>query len=181
MTEIWKPVVGHEGCYEVSDLGQVRSLDREWRQKTRYGSFYTHRKAGILLRPGAGSHKYPTVVLGRGNTRTVHSLVAEAFIGPRPIGQEVRHKNGNRADPRAENLCYGTRLDNINDARAHGTWMSPKRTAWGKSGNARRKFSTEVVVEVRAATSSIAEIATKYGMSHTHVWAIRNGKQRALR
>jgi hypothetical protein len=110
MNETWKSVVGHAG-YEVSDLGRVKSSLR----------------GGRILRPGIASNGYPTVALGRGKTRTIHSLVAEAFIGPRPDGQEVRHKDGNRRNPAALNLSYGTRTQNIYDAVAHGTWLSPAR------------------------------------------------------
>lgn len=113
MNENWKAVVGFEGRYEVSDLGRVRSWVRGER----------------ILRAGVSSNGYPTVALGRGNSRTVHSIVAEAFVGPKCDGQEVRHKDGNRKNPVASNLCYGTRSDNIGDAVAHGTWMSAGRTA----------------------------------------------------
>jgi hypothetical protein len=121
MTELWKPVVGHPD-YEVSSLGRVRSLSREWTQANRYGGEHTHRKLGRVLRPGIASNGYPTVVLGRGNSRTVHSLVTEAFLGPTPAGQEVRHQDGNRTNPRLDNLCYGTRSDNVRDAIRHGTY-----------------------------------------------------------
>lgn len=60
--------------------------------------------------------------LGRGHSRTVHSLVAAAFIGPCPQGQEVRHKDGTRTNNTADNLEYGTRTDNLRDAIRHGTW-----------------------------------------------------------
>ena len=128
MNEIWKAVVGHSG-YEVSSLGRVRSLDRQWKQKGRYGNTYTRYLTGRLLKPGAASNHYPTVAIGKGNTRLVHSLVASAFLGPCPAGQEVRHKEGNRMNPRLDNLCYGTRSDNIYDAIRHGTWMSAARIA----------------------------------------------------
>jgi hypothetical protein len=127
--EQWRPVVGFEGRYEVSDAGRVRSLPRLIRQKARSGTEYTLRKSGRLLRSGVASNGYPTVALGRGNTRTLHSLVTEAFIGPRPSGQEVRHLDGDRKNPRLSNLTYGTRTENILDAVAHGTWMSEKRAA----------------------------------------------------
>lgn len=110
--EEWRAVVG-DPRYEVSNLGRVRS--------------YRRSAQGRILRPGIASHGYPTVALGRGHTRTVHSLVAEAFIGSVPAGQEVRHKNGIRNDPRASNLHYGTRTQNITDAITSGTWLSPKR------------------------------------------------------
>ncbi len=54
-------------------------------------------------------------------SRSVHSLVAEVFIGPCPLGQEVRHKNGVRTDVFADNLFYGTRTQNAADKVEHGT------------------------------------------------------------
>lgn len=102
-SERWLPIVGFPD-YMISSEGRVYS---HFSQK--------------FLRPGIASNGYPTVALGRGNTRTVHSLVAEAFIGPCPPGQEVRHDNGDRKNPHLSNLLYGTRAQNIADAIAHGT------------------------------------------------------------
>lgn len=126
-SEEWRPVVGHEGTYEVSDRGAVRSLDRTI--QTRNGSRWLpgvpgkqgiRRLKGRTLQPGtmAAGHQY--VVIGR-RTRTVHSLMAEAFLGPRPEGWEVRHLNGNPADNRLANLQYGTRSENAEDSKRHGT------------------------------------------------------------
>ena len=78
-------------------------------------------KKGRMLRPGIASNGYPTVALGRGNTRTLHSLVAETFLGPCPENCEVRHKDGNRTNPQLSNLEYGTRSDNMLDAAKHGS------------------------------------------------------------
>lgn len=117
MNEVWKSCVGFPG-YEVSNLGRVRSLEMEkWGGPV--AGFYT--QAGRILRPGIASTGYPTVALGRGNTRTVHSLVSDAFLGPLPHGMEVRHDNGIRSDPRLSNLLHGTRSQNIADAYRHGT------------------------------------------------------------
>lgn len=113
MTETWKPIPGFEGLYEISDLGRVRSFRRN--------------KAGRLLRPGQSSSGYFTVALGRNNSRTIHSLVAEAFLGSCPPAHEVRHIDGTRTNNVAANLQYGTRTENILDAVAHGSWMSPAR------------------------------------------------------
>lgn len=107
MEEIWKPVVGFEGKYEVSNRGRVKSYVR---------------KKGELLKPGFSSTGYLTVALGRGNSRTLHSLVAEAFIGTRPEGYEVLHADGTRTNNCVSNLSYGTRADNIQDSIKHGTW-----------------------------------------------------------
>lgn len=110
--EEWRSVVGHDG-YQVSNVGNVRSINRTVRGR---------RYKGKPLKPGIASNGYPTVAIGKDNTKTVHSLVASAFIGPCPPGQEVRHKDGNRKNPRHSNLEYGTRTENIYDAMRHGTW-----------------------------------------------------------
>lgn len=125
ITEEWRQVVGFEGRYEVSSLGRVRSIDHFTIQRDKGGNLRPFRRSGKLLRPGTGSHGYPTVAIGKGNSRTVHSLVAEAFIGPRGRDQEVRHKDGNRQNPIADNLHYGTRSDNVRDMIRHGTFWSP--------------------------------------------------------
>lgn len=129
--ELWRGVPGLENAYEVSNLGRVRSLPRTWVQKSKRGNPHEHRSPGRLLTPGIASNGYPTVVLGRAaGTRCIHAIVAEAFIGPRPDGKEVRHKNGNRRDPRLANLEYGTRAQNIRDALDLGTWWSKARLTY---------------------------------------------------
>lgn len=101
--EMWRTVVEFP-AYMVSSEGRV----------------YSHRSQKFL-RPGRAGAGYPTVAFGRGNTRTVHSVVAAAFLGPCPEGQEVRHRDGKRDNPRLSNLRYGTRAQNIADAYEHGT------------------------------------------------------------
>ena len=103
--ETWRPVVSCEG-YEISDLGRVRN----WR--------------GKVMTPYPDDNGYPTVkprVNGRYKSRRVHRLVAEAFLGECPEGQEVRHLDGNPANNVLPNLCYGTRSENNLDAVGHGT------------------------------------------------------------
>ena len=111
--EIWKPVVGHPG-YEVSDLGEVRSLPR-----TRNGRRYRGRR----LCPFKDGKSYPAINLSHGPLRvrrTVHSLVADAFIGPRPTGLETRHLDGTRINSSLNNLAYGTRAENWADSCVNG-------------------------------------------------------------
>lgn len=123
INEEWYDIKGFEGIYQITKSGRIRSIARSWQQKARSGCVHTHSIKGRELKPGLSAQGYPTVVLGRKTgTRTVHSLVAETFIGPRPCNNEVRHKNGDRTDHRLDNLCYGTRSDNINDSRTHGTF-----------------------------------------------------------
>jgi len=139
--EIWRDVVGFEDAYQVSNMGRVKSKSRLVAMSASHKSVaYLSRREGRLLKPGRASTGYFTVALGRGNSRTLHSLVAEAFIGPCPIGYEVLHIDGTRTNNRVDNLRYGTRHENIMDAVKHGSWMTKERhqalvkgrqTRWG--------------------------------------------------
>lgn len=126
MTEDWRPVVGFEGLYEVSNLGRVRSLDRvnSYSRTCQYSGRILNVKRkykGRLLRPGTASNGYMTVSLGRSNSVCVHVLVLTAFAGPAPTGTECLHRDGTRTNNNAENLRWGTRSENILDAIRHGT------------------------------------------------------------
>lgn len=116
--EIWKPVVGYEGSYEVSDLGRVRSLDRV--VVTRRGP---RRYRGRLLKltyPGAG---YPAVQLlkvGVARTGLVHHLVLAAFVGPRPPGMEACHYDDDKTNGQLSNLRYASRSENTLDRVRNG-------------------------------------------------------------
>ncbi len=125
--EDWRPVVGAEGFYEVSNIGNVRTVPRilmrrngrpqtvRARIRSQYNSTFGYKETRV----GTSGTGIRTV--------RVHVLVAEAFIGPRPEGSECRHLNGNPADNRVSNLAWGTRSENNRDAVAHGThWQTQK-------------------------------------------------------
>lgn len=98
--EEWRPVVGWEGEYEVSNLGRVRKVNGELLKQ--------HRS------------KYLRVVLGPRKTRKfylVHRLVAQAFI-PNPDGREtVNHINGDGNDNTVTNLEWATMKEQMSHAR----------------------------------------------------------------
>ena len=109
---IYLPIKGYEGLYEVSDFGDVRSLDRKIIGKD--GAVYPFK--GRSLRPTI--HKdtgYLLVSLwknGTGKNFYVHRLVAEAHI-PNPLGlPEVNHDDGNRANSNKSNLYWVTGQQN---------------------------------------------------------------------
>ena len=121
----WKQVPGWPH-YEVSDCGIVRSLDREYVDSRGH---HCRRKGKVLSAFNHG--KYPKVRLshlGRYESRTVHTLVAEAFIGPRPERAEVRHLDGDPTNNRVENLAYGSTRDNMLDRVRHGTDPNRRKT-----------------------------------------------------
>lgn len=127
MNECWLPIEGYEGIYEVSNFGAVRSLDR-------IVEFCTGRRVpfkGKVLAPALSRCGHLKVSLTQHNeaeTRLVHQLVAQAFIGPRPTGMEVRHLNGIGTDNRVENLAYGSHQQNVRDRNEHGTCPQLLRT-----------------------------------------------------
>ena len=125
--ERWKPVTGHEGIYEVSNHGRVRSVDRT---VTRSDG-QVHRRKGKLLRTPLNQRGYQVVNLciqGKCQIRTVHSLIAETFIGTRPEGMEVCHNDGIKTNNRVDNLRYGTPSDNALDKVRHGTHHETVKT-----------------------------------------------------
>lgn len=174
--ERWKPIPGYEGVYEVSDLGRVRSLDRieEYQRIDQYsGRIITvHRRhRGKLLRPGPAKSGHLSVVLGRGNSRTVHSLVLEAFVGSCPPGMECLHKNGKPWDNRLENLRWGTRSENLHDAVRHG--QKPVGEAVHSA-----KLTREQVRQIRTkiGTASCSAIAREYGVTDSAIRSIKDGR-----
>jgi hypothetical protein len=131
--EHWLPVVGHEGWYEVSDQGRVRSIPRF--RLRRNGVPMTLR--GRLLNPIIDPDGYGYVTLSFADAsrrrRPIHQLVLAAFVGPMPQGHEVRHLDGDPGNNRRENLRYGTSLENSEDQRKHGRlhWSSRERCSAG--------------------------------------------------
>jgi hypothetical protein len=121
MVERWRPVVGFEGQYEVSDQGRVRSLARVIVQKASgYRPACLKPIKERILRPGPQKGGHLTVALGRGNSKLVHVLVLEAFVGPRPEGREGCHGPGGTQDNRLSNLRWDTRSANVLDAVSWG-------------------------------------------------------------
>ena len=143
------PVKSHPG-YWVSNSGRVLS---EKTNKFLKPAVYC--KAGLL-----------SVALLRDGVQksfSVHRLVLDAFVGPRPEGMECRHLNGNPKDNSLGNLKWGTPKENSEDAIAHGTWAHGER-----SGSA--KLTEAKVMSARAlyATGlySMRKLARMFGISH---------------
>lgn len=147
--ERWRWVPGYAGEYAVSDAGRVLSFCKS--------------TAGHVLKPGLATNGYYTVAIKQRNSRTVHSLVAEAFLGPRPPGCDVLHIDGSRTDNRRSNLRYGTRSENNRDIVRHG----------------RRIVSIAALRVARQAFSAgakVSDVARALGISDSQAHNIKSGK-----
>lgn len=113
--EEWRDIKGYEGCYQVSDLGRVRSLDRI----VRYRNGTVREYAGIVLKQKVMSNGYMVVRLTRNKNvenALVHRLVAAAFIQNDDGKPFINHIDCDRSNNRVSNLEWVTASDNINYA-----------------------------------------------------------------
>lgn len=113
--EQWRPVVGYEGRYEVSDRGRVRSLIR----------------SGYVMRPALTEHGYRYVTLSRDGVKEklrVHRLALAAFDREPLPGEVCRHLDGDPANNRLDNLAWGSQADNMQDMVRHGRHKNQTRS-----------------------------------------------------
>ena len=106
MNEIWKDVVGYEGKYQVSNYGRVKSLNYRGTGQER------------ILKQTFNTCDYLAVVLRKDGERRqlmVHRLVAETFIANPDNKPRVSHINTVRVDNRAENLCWASQKEILNN------------------------------------------------------------------
>ncbi len=166
--EEWKDIPGHEGLYQASSLGRIRSLTRVVYSRNWYARQpFPRTITGRILKPGRYCKTgHLSVVLGRRTAgRPVHQLVMEAFVGPAPDGMEVCHINGDPADNRLINLRYDTRRNNILDVYRQG-----KR--W-------RKLNLNDVSRIRFALFCGwrgSDLAREYYVSQSCISAIKTGR-----
>lgn len=166
--ESFKPIPGHFG-YEVSDHGMVRSLDRTV-IKHHLGVDREFRLTGRTLALRNHPQGYRQVGMGNNKQATVHSLVMLAFVGPRPEGAWINHRNGNKADNRLTNLEYCTPKQNAEHA-VH-TGLQPLPPGGDKLTSADVLRINE---RLKLGESTVA-LAKEFGVSRTMVSNIRTGR-----
>ena len=168
MVEIWKDIEGYEGIYQVSNLGRVKSLNRDVLCNNRY---YKHLK-GQILKGCIGHYGYLRVSLCS-HSFDIHVLVARAFLDNPLNYSDVNHKDENKLNNRIDNLEYCTKEYNNNygtrNARLHLTQINDPRKS--------------IVVEqidlsgmVVAEFPSISEAARTTGICENAIRDVCNGR-----
>jgi hypothetical protein len=154
-TEIWKDVVGCEGRYLISNMGNVT------------GPY----KRNLVTVASRGYLK-TCLCAGRKNkqTKAIHRLVAEAFV-PRIEGKNhVNHINGVKTDNRVCNLEWCTHTENMRHAIKTGL----KKPTVGGLANHRTKLNVAQIIEIRKEWDSLKtpqrRLAESYGVSQGCIW-----------
>ena len=115
--EIWKPVRDFEDLYEVSNLARVRSTEITQERISKNGCFYIYHRRMKLLSYFTTNNGYIAVHLYKDSklfNKSLHRLVAEAFV-PNPDNlPEINHKDENKANNLPSNLEWCNRSYNIN-------------------------------------------------------------------
>lgn len=157
MNESWKVCIECD-AYEVSSCGNVR------RAVTHpYRGFIPFKQLIQVYDKG----RYRKVCMrknGKQIFKMVHSLIASAFIGKRPDGYEINHKDGNKSNNSVENLEYVTKQQNREHAKRLNLY------AFGERVNT-AKLSPEQVREIRAKFPNLSQgkLSKIYGINQAHI------------
>lgn len=158
--EIYKDIQGYEGFYQISNLGNVKSLRRENEYimkggKTTKGNYITY--SVNLRKKGIGRKFY------------IHQLVAKHFIKNPLNKKEVNHKDNNPHNNKASNLEWVTHDENMKHA------MKSNRIVKGeKSGMS--KLKDEDVVEIYKTKTDALELSKKFNVTRETIYSIRRGQ-----
>ncbi len=157
--------------YLINDQGVIISTKR--------GKFRTHNQ----FVEKRGYHQVVVYKNNKNYTRMVHTLVTQTFLGWRPAGLEVNHKDGNKSNNHLSNLEYVTPSENIRHAWATGLFEKVREaTIRDKTGERNKvsKLSDEQVDKLQALKGTMLqrEAAALFGISPKHVSSIWGGKRR---
>ena len=164
LEEMWRAIPDYEGWYEISDWGNIK------RVRTGPGIF-----VGRILRQsldGDGYHQISLSKLGDIRTIKVHKLVMLSFIGPRPEGKQINHKDGNKDNNHLDNLEYLTQSENMTHAYDTGL-----ESQLGEK-NACSKLTEDNVHEIRRCFGheSQRSMAKRFGVAPETINGVIKGR-----
>lgn len=143
----------------ISDDGRIQGPSRKWLKafpdKDGYLRFNTYRNR-------------------KWQQHSVHVAVCTAFHGPRPeAANGVRHLNGDPQDNRAENLAWGTYLENEADKRRHGHGLLGERHHQAKL----TEDDVLLIRGLRSSGSSLRELSERFGVTLATISSIAHRKR----
>ncbi len=164
---IWKEISGYEGYYAVSNMGDVRSIDRLVKGKSNYPA----KRIGKILSPSLSKKGYLRVLLIKNNIRkniAIHRLVALAFVDNKENYPQVNHINGVKTDNTTGNLEWCDQLHNNRHARSTGLNIAKKGTESHSYGR-NNKYAYKVVNIITGEIKVIAELVQEYPYSRRYL------------
>lgn len=161
MVEKWKPIKNFEGYYEVSNLGNIRSVDRVvYKPKHKTQKYCTYKGKNISTTDLYGYKICSLYRDGKYHNVRVHRLVAEAFCDDYFDGCEVHHKDNNRSNNIYTNLKCSTKLEHLS------THNKGKKRIKSVSSSGEVTFY-----------DGVREAARLNGVSHQSIVAVLKGKR----
>jgi len=142
---------GKGGCRVIIDYGQKKEMKR-----------------------GLSNKGYVNVALRLNHkckSRRVHSLLLDAFVGPRPKQMVARHLDGNKLNNKLSNLKYGTRKENGQDMIKHGTSPRGERGGNSKLNNSNVKG----ILRCLAKGWALRKTAEMFDVSISCIYDIKRG------
>jgi hypothetical protein len=169
MEEIWKDIIGYEGYYEVSNYGNIRSIDRiieggKWGKEKR-------KSKNICKVLCHGICRVKLCKCGVKNFYSLSHLVLETFGVPRIPYMICCHNDGNPMNNRIDNLRWDTIKSNCEDSVKHGVQVNGERVHT-------HKLTEEDVMEILRIPTKISSkvVSEIYGVSSGNIRSIRARK-----
>lgn len=159
---MWKWVIGLEGRYEISSIGNVRSYVGKGRKPS-------IQSIPHIIKPNKDGRGYFNFTINDGRKRVllIHVEIAKTFI-PNPLNYKlVRHLNDIKSDNRIDNLAWGDHALNMQDAIVNG-----KNPTYNNLGHGLIKFLYQ-------SEHSCCSLANRYNISPSMVSKIKNGRSYA--
>ena len=175
--EIWRPVVGYEGLYEVSNLSRVKSLSRirvVHRKKITFTQSHPERVLVPLLSSN-GRYHFSLYKDGKQNSVSRASIVARAWVEGYKDGYEVNHIDENEQNDSIENLEWCSHLYNMRYGTRTKRAISKMIETKGRKVIAKTKAG-----EIVDVFHTIADACRKYGCSSSNISRCCSGKIKSL-